>query len=102
MGNDKRENVARPVDYDRAITFNRESLIAVKPSTRRGRVTTYGIVNVWANRFEGHHACNQLGSCRGIVGAHNDGGTQTMSKDKLGIISKYAIDIARRIPTICK
>jgi len=102
MRNDKRENIARPVDYDGTVTFNRENLIAVKPSTRRGRVTTRGIADVWANRFEGGHACSKLRSCGNIVGAHNDGGAQTMSEDKLGIARKYPINVARRIPTICK
>src|SRR3974390_1168809 len=96
----KRENVPRPVDYDGTITFSRESLIAVKPSTRRGRVTTRGIVYVWANRFEGGHACSKLRSFGNIVGAHNDGNTQTMSEDKLGIARKYPVNVARRIPTI--
>ena len=40
MRDHERENVAWPVAYDGAITFDRESLVAVEPSTRRRRVTT--------------------------------------------------------------
>jgi hypothetical protein len=40
MCNGKRENVAWPVDKDCAVTFGRESLVAIEPCARCGRVTT--------------------------------------------------------------
>jgi hypothetical protein len=48
MRNHKRENIARPIDQDGAITLDCESLVAVKPSTCRRRVTARRVACVWA------------------------------------------------------
>jgi len=44
----ERENVARPVIEDGAVTFGSETLLAVEPGARRGCVTACGIVLVEA------------------------------------------------------
>jgi hypothetical protein len=59
MPDHERENVARAIGDDGAVTFGRKSRIALEPSTRCGRVTARGIVDVLAHRLDDVHACNK-------------------------------------------
>ncbi|MGC1924805.1 MAG: hypothetical protein WA706_13440, partial [Pseudolabrys sp.] len=58
--------------------------------------------DVRAHALECCDACKKLGSCGDIVGTYDDGGTQTMPDDKLGVVRKNVVKVARRLPTICK
>src|SRR5262245_25881050 len=102
MRHRKRKDVAWPVDQDCPITFDRERLVAFEPSACRGPMTTSEIVDIRAHCFERHHAFNKFRSCGDIVGAHNDGSTQTMSGDKLRVVRKNMVNVVRRLPTIRK
>jgi hypothetical protein len=102
MRGHEREDIARPVDEDCAVPFDRESLIAVEPSTRRGRVTTCGVVHVCALRFDGGHACNKSRSRSVIAGAHDQCGAQAMAEDELGVVGKYLVNLDGGIPAIRK
>jgi hypothetical protein len=59
MRDHERENVARAIGDHGAVTFDRKSRIAFEPSTRCGRVTARGIVEVRAHRLDDVHACSQ-------------------------------------------
>ena len=56
MCDHERENVARPVGNDGAVTFDRKSWVALEPSARRACVTARRIVHVGARRLDGGHA----------------------------------------------
>jgi len=47
MRDHERENVARPVDDDTAVTLERKSRVSLKPSARRSRVSARGVIDVW-------------------------------------------------------
>ena len=97
MRDHERENVARPVDDDGAVTFERKSRVALEPSTRRGRVTACGVVDVWARRLDGGHARSKRGSRGGVIGTHDDRGAQTMAEDALGVVGKHPLNLGRGI-----
>jgi hypothetical protein len=80
MRDHERENVARPVDDDAAVTFDRKRRITFKPSTRRGRVTARRVVYVWAQFLDGGQARGKLRSCGAIIGAYDERGAQTMTE----------------------
>ena len=50
------DKVARPVNDDGSVKFDRKSRIAPEPSTRRGCVTAGGMVHVRAFRLNDGHA----------------------------------------------
>jgi hypothetical protein len=51
MCDHERENVARPVGHDGAVTFDRKSCVALEPGARRVCVTARRIVFVGARRL---------------------------------------------------
>src|SRR5215472_5538872 len=55
VGDRKRDNVAWPLDRERAVTLECESLIALQPSTGGGSVTTRGFVGPPAGRLGRSH-----------------------------------------------
>ncbi len=93
MSDGKRKNIAWTVDQDGAVTFDREDLIAVKPSARCGRVTAYWMVDVRANRFDRGYAFQKLRSGAFIIGAHDKAGAKTVSEGQLGVFGKHPIDV---------
>jgi hypothetical protein len=100
MRNGKRENVARPILEDCAITFGRESRVAVEPCARRGRVTTCRVIDFRTLRFNGGHACNKLGSRGTVIGADDECGAQAVPEDELGILGKRLVNFDRGIPAV--
>ena len=55
----ERENVARPVGNDGAVTLDRKSWVALEPSARRACVTARRIVLLGARRLDGSYAGGQ-------------------------------------------
>src|SRR5215510_5183932 len=102
MGYHERKDVAWPVDQDCPITFDRERLVAFEPSACCGRMTTSGIVDIRTHCFQRYHAFNKFRSCGDVVGAHNDGSTQTVSGDKLRVVRKNMVNLVRRLSTTRK
>jgi len=62
------------VDYAGAITFDCESVIAVKPSSRGRSVATRLMVDLQTHRFDRGYAFQKPGSRDDIIATHNDGG----------------------------
>jgi hypothetical protein len=102
MRDHERENVPRPVDDDSPVAFDRESRILLKPSTRRSRVATRGVVYVWAQRLDGGHARGKPGSLGAGIGTHDRCGAQTMAEHAVRVFSKHPLDLGRRIPAMRK
>ena len=67
-------NVAGKIDNDSAVPFGCESLIAIKPGPRRGRVATHVMVERRANRFDCRNALQEPGAGGRIVSTHYDRG----------------------------
>jgi hypothetical protein len=100
--NDERQNVAWKIDDDGSVTFDRESVIAVKPGARRGSVATRVIISIPANRFNRRYAFHELGSSASVVTTHDNGDAETVSEDEFRIVSKGPIYVTGRIAAICE
>src|SRR5262249_30234785 len=92
MCDQERKTVARPVNDNGAVTFGRKAWIALKPSTRGGRVATRVVVRVVARRLDGCQALGKPGSFGVIVSTHDDGGAQTMAEWASGMLSDHSLD----------
>ena len=66
--------VAGKIDNDSAVPFGCESLIAIKPGARRGRVATHVMVDGRANPFDCRNALQEPGVAGRIVSTHYDRG----------------------------
>ena len=102
MRNNKRENVARPIDDDGTVTLDRKSWIAVEPSTRRGCVMARRIVDVGTCRFDGGDARSKRGSLRDVVGTHDERGEQTVAEHASRVVGKHPLNLGKGIPTLRK
>ena len=98
MRDHERKNVTRPVYDDAAVTLDRESRVALKPSTRRSRVSACGVVNFWARRLDGSCALSKLRSLSGGIGTHDDCRFLMLSKYSRASASmrRYSLASARR------
>jgi hypothetical protein len=102
MCDHERENVARPVANDGAVTFDRESWVALEPSARCTCVTSRRTVHVGARSLDGSHAASEGGSRSGGVSAHDQRGTQTMAENGAGIVGQNSLNFGRGIPAVRK
>ena len=91
--NSERENVARKVDNDRPVAFDRKGVIAVKPGTRRQGVTTCLSVGFPADRLDCGYTLRKPGQVRSIVATHDESHPKTMSEDRFWMIGKRQINV---------
>src|SRR5262245_45248889 len=97
MRDHERENVARPVDDDGAVTLERESGVTLQPRTRRDRVSACGVVDVRTRRLDDSDAHGKRGSLSGGIGTYDDCGTQTMTEHALRVVGKNPLNLDRGI-----
>jgi hypothetical protein len=102
MREDQRENVARPVGDDGAITVERESQTALEPGACRGRVATRWIGHIRTGCLDDGYARCQHGSRGNVVSEHNECCAQTVTKRPLRVVGKHALNLDRGIPTMRK
>ena len=98
----ERENVARPVDDDGTVTFDRKGRIALEPGTRGGRMTMRRVVHVRDRRLNGGYACSKLRSGVVVISTNDERGAQTMAEHALGIVGKQLLNLGSRIPAMRK
>ncbi len=92
--------IARKVDNDGSVTFERESVIAIKPGARGGRVATRLAADLMRNGLDDVCAFGNCRSTACIVTAHDDSGPKAMSGQRLRIGGKRGVDIAREISAV--
>src|SRR6266498_2084828 len=102
MSDRKRENVARPVDHDCAVTFKRKIRSVLKPSSRRGRVTMRVIVPVRACHLDRRNAGCGFRPCGPVIGAHDDCSTQTVGEYIRGIVGEGTLHLDQGIAAMPK
>lgn len=80
------EDVVRPVDEDGVIKHDRTCRIVVEPSARGHCMKERRIASVAACQFDRGDARGKRRSRSGVIGAHDECGTQTMPEYGIGVI----------------
>ena len=96
----KREHVARPVGEEGIVQRDRMNRIALEPSARGPGVRSRRIIGVGACRLDRSNARGGRRPRGSAVGAHDEGGAQTVPEDASRIVGEHALDLGKGVATL--
>jgi hypothetical protein len=87
----ERDDVARVVEQEGAVAFEREGRVAGEPGLGRGGVAAGGIAQVRPGQLDRRDARRELGARRMAVAAHDDRDAQAVGSDVGRIVGERAV-----------